>query len=285
MALSLSVSVWSAFFVELSPEEMVDVFAAAGYSATEFSTEHGAAMLARARSLPGGPEAAGRALRAYAADRGIVFPQGHLLLTVDLCAPDAVETLLPWLDLFLSLGITAAVLHAGGGRALDDAERFSRRAEALRRLTGHLRGTDMSICLENLCSPLDPRTAAELNALIDAVGGANLGICLDTGHLHLAAAAGAGDPTQGAFIRAAGSRLKALHIADNDTSGDQHLLPFGCGTVDWQDVMRGLREVGYSGLFNFEVPGERRAPLSVRREKLRYARALSDILLSDEFVL
>ena len=88
----------------------------------------------------------------------------------------------------------------------------------------------------------------------------------------------------GAFIRAAGSRLKALHIADNDTSGDQHLLPFGCGTVDWQDVMRGLREVGYSGLFNFEVPGERRAPLAVRREKLRYARALSDILLSDEFV-
>ena len=43
-------------------------------------------------------------------------------------------------------------------------------------------------------------------------------------------------------------------------------------------------KVGYSGLFNFEVPGERRAPLSVRREKLRYARALSDILLSDEFV-
>ena len=89
--------------------------------------------------------------------------------------------------------------------------------------------------------------------------------------------------TQGEFIRLAGDRLIALHINDNDASRDQHLMPFGMGNVDFKDVMRALRDIGYRGLFNLEIPGERRAPLHLRRVKLDYLKIVCDTMLSDEF--
>ena len=83
----LNYSVWSSYFVELSPEEMVREFLNAGFRATEFSDEHGLMLLER-----GNPEKEGIRLRRYAEGLGFTFPQGHLLLRADLCAEGAVET-------------------------------------------------------------------------------------------------------------------------------------------------------------------------------------------------
>ena len=93
------------------------------------------------------------------------------------------------------------------------------------------------------------------------------------------------DPTaQGyyEFIVQAGDRLTALHISDNDRSGRVHLLPFEGGTVDWPAVMRGLRDVQYDALFNFEIPGETQCPLPERLEKLDWASEIADRLMSME---
>lgn len=270
----LQYSVWSSYFVEMTPEEMIGEFLAAGFTATEFSDEHGFMVLAR-----GDAEKEGRKLKAYADDRGFSFPQGHLLLRADLCAPDAAEVLKPWLDLFMALGIRSGVLHAAGGQDLEDGERFERRVRTLRQLARYVEGSDFTICLENLRGTRNPETAEDLNALIDAAGGdANLGICLDTGHLHIQKER---NESQRDFIRIAGPRLKALHIADNDTTGDMHLMPYGRGTVDWPEVLGALREAGYDRLFNLEIPGERRCPLPVLRYKLAYLRQLCEYMLSE----
>jgi sugar phosphate isomerase/epimerase len=77
------------------------------------------------------------------------------------------------------------------------------------------------------------------------------------------------------FIRQAGERLKALHIADNLGTNDDHMLPYGKGTLGWSEIMVALREVGYSGLFNYEVPGENRCPMPVRLAKLDYSLTLA----------
>ena len=79
---------------------------------------------------------------------------------------------------------------------------------------------------------------------------------------------------QGRFIREAGRRLQALHLHDNDGSDDQHMLPYGRGNIDWQDVFSALKDIRYQGLFNFEIPGERKGPLSVKLAKLDYLRAI-----------
>ena len=137
----------------------------------------------------------------------------------------------------------------------------------------------MTICLENLMEESCPRTSSDLLALIDAAGGKNLGICLDTGHLNVVNARGVSE-SQHDFIMNAGARLKALHIADNDGSSDMHLMPYGRGRIDWKSVMMSLAEVGYDRLFNLEIPGESRAPLEVKIAKLDYIKRMCEYLLS-----
>ena len=268
--------IWSSYLIDASPEEMVSLFALHGWHDLEFSDEHGHMLLARG----GDAAAVGNKFREFAADHAVVFPQGHLWLSCDICAADngaTIDTLKRWLDLFLGIGVKAAVLHAGGHslvKAGVPAERiFDMRLAALRTLTAHLKGTDMKIALENLFDNNVP-TADELNPLVDALD-SNIGICLDTGHLNIVK----GDP--GAFIRKAGSRLCALHIADNEGNYDQHLMPYGRGTVNWKAFMAAIREVGYDGLMNLEIPGENQCPLPVRLMKLDYLRRTMSFLLED----
>ena len=283
--MNIPYSIWSSYFSDLTPEAAVDELVKAGFSCTEFSDEHGAALLDRVVGIPHGPEKVGLELKQYAADRGFSFPQGHLYLKVDLCTDEAVDVLKRWLDLFVALDIRAGVLHAAGGIDLSPEARFDRWVHTLTPLADHLKGTNMSIALENLRQTNGTNSAEDILTLIDAVGSDHLGICLDTGHLNLTHSQGIVPYSQSEFIRKAGKKLIALHIADNDTSRDQHIMPFGTGNVDWKDVMTGLWEVNYQGLFNLEIPGERNScPMALRRAKLPYIHAMCREMLSEEFV-
>lgn len=74
--------------------------------------------------------------------------------------------------------------------------------------------------------------------------------CVDTGHTHTVASMG--QPSAADFIRLFGSRVKILHLNDNDGLLDQHLIP-GQGTIDWPDVFDALEEIGYEGYYNYEL--------------------------------
>ncbi len=262
-------SMWTSYYMELTPEKAVEEIAKHGWEFAELSDEHGAVLLER-----GDPEKAGRAFGDCARSAGVSVEQGHLWLTVPLCDPDEeriVSTLRRWLDLFWAVGIRASVLHCDAysfpaGTATE--KKAEANAKVIRRLTEHLDGTDMTICLENLF--VKPGVVPVVNTadmLLDVIArtdGKHLGICLDTGHLNVVG----GDQLE--FIRKSGSRLKALHIADNEGSWDMHMMPYGRGTVDFGAVRRGLREIGYDGLYNLEIPGERSCPMEIRGWKLEY---------------
>ncbi len=269
--MKLSHSVWSSYLYDLSPEEQILRYLECGFTASEFSDEHGVEMLSRGKADI-------LALRRFADEHGFCYPQGHLQLRADICRQDAVEVLKPWLDMFLELGIRSAVLHAAGGVGLTREEQFARRVETLGALSAHIKGSDMTICLENLRGADVPLTSGDLLSYIDAVGSAHLGICLDTGHLQVVQKQQGVTETQREFILNAGKHLKALHIADNDGSYDQHIAPYGRGNIDWDMVMGALKEVGYDRLFNLEIPGENRAPLAVRLEKLKYFKTLCSLM-------
>ena len=172
-----------------------------------------------------------------------------------------------------------AVLHpaspAWDAAYFRNREAWENTVENLSMLLELSAGMPFTLCLENL--PASFRNLAELERLISAIpGGSRFGICLDTGHLAL----NHGDCA--AFIRAAGPRLKALHITDcvDCPAGEKHdhLLPTA-GNIDWTAVIRALREVHYTGLFNFEVPRERNVPAAIRSLKLEYSRRLAEELL------
>jgi sugar phosphate isomerase/epimerase len=258
-------SMWTSFFIDLTPEDALREQAAAGWHHAELSDEHSKALLDR-----GDPVRTGEAFRRFAADAGVSVAQGHLWLTVDIAPAnesarrEAMAGLKRWLDLYLALGIRAAVLHPGGTNHQDPATRQAEQLRSLAELTAHVRGTGIVLCLEN-CSSGDA-----LKPLLAATAPGEVGVCLDTGHLNLT------PESQRDFIRFCGPRLRALHLAENDRSGDQHNFPYARGgCVPWPEVAAALRDISYDGLLNFEVPGENRCPLPVRRLKLGYLRELA----------
>ncbi|MCQ2113491.1 MAG: sugar phosphate isomerase/epimerase [Bacteroidaceae bacterium] len=55
-----------------------------------------------------------------------------------------------------------------------------------------------------------------------------------------------------AMIEAFGQRVHHLHISDTDGKADRHWLP-GKGIIDWQGVIRALKEAHYAGPFMYEL--------------------------------
>ena len=82
--------------------------------------------------------------------------------------------------------------------------------------------------------------------------------CVDTGHSNKATRYN--NPLPADVIRMLGNRVSCLHLNDNNTKSDQHLIPFVTkngwqieGTIDWDDTFSALEEIGYSGYYNMEL--------------------------------
>lgn len=88
----------------------------------------------------------------------------------------------------------------------------------------------------------DSASHSLVSRLLDSIDG--LGLCFDTGHAHITA-------TWLLYLDRYASRICALHLHDNDGSGDQHLVP-GQGVVDFDDLARRLVEADYEGVWGIE---------------------------------
>jgi sugar phosphate isomerase/epimerase len=258
-------SMWTSYFIDLSPEDALEELARAGWHFAELSDEHSRALLER-----GQPATVGHVFRRFAGDTGVTVTQGHLDLPIDIAPVNeaarrqAVDGLKRWIDLYLAIGIRAGVVHPGGEKHTHAPTRLYEQARSLTELSEHIGNSDFVICLENCSSGND------LKLILANTKSTHVGVCLDTGHLNLTS------ESQVEFIRFCGRRLQALHLAENDRSGDQHALPYARGgCVPWSDIAVALGDVAYSGLLNFEVPGENRCPIEVRRLKLAYLKPLA----------
>lgn len=279
--MNLLPSIWSNYFSELSPEDTIKAFKSKGFRAMELSTEDGDALLAR-----GNINKTAREFKSFCADNDFVVTQGHLKLKCSIIMdnPDELlKELADWIELYKEIGIKNMVLHAGEKKDVPTEKLIARSAYAVEKLVAPLIGSDVYMCLENLV--INYTTSSDLKTLITASGGKNLGICLDTGHLNLQN----GIESQYDFIKNSGSFLRAVHITDNESKYDQHLLPFSIAKddspdkyvtrVNFDEVMRGLAEVDYKGLLNYEIPGESNAPMPILLAKLDYVMAMSKYFL------
>ena len=89
-----------------------------------------------------------------------------------------------------------------------------------------------------------PTTGKELLEFIRATEHPLVHACWDTGHANC-------DGSQYEHIVDLGEQLYALHINDNTGHGDEHILPY-FGTLNLDDVINGLSDIGYKGYFTFE---------------------------------
>ena len=73
----------------------------------------------------------------------------------------------------------------------------------------------------------------------------NIGICYDAGHCHIFY----DDQFPYQEFK---NRILAVHLHDNDKSDDLHLMPFD-GTIDWENVVTGLKTANYRGPITLEL--------------------------------
>lgn len=82
-------------------------------------------------------------------------------------------------------------------------------------------------------------------------------ICVDTGHSNKATKFN-NNPQVPELIRRLGKNISTLHLNDNNTIFDQHLLPFenreGLDkTIVWDETIKALKDIGYNGVYNMEI--------------------------------
>ncbi len=139
----------------------------------------------------------------------------------------------------------------------------------------------ITICIENLYGGVgghlvegpccNAKKAAErIDYINDKYGTEVLGFCFDTGHANIV-----GIDCE-SFITTLGSRLKVLHIHDNDGISDLHQIPFtftrtreNLSSTDWEGFIKGLRDIHFDKVLSFETaPVLTAFPEPMKREVL-----------------
>mgnify|MGYP004664678153 CR=1 FL=1 len=158
------------------------------------------------------------------------------------------------------LGAKWGAFHCRTAMDGDNERSFSDNFALLSRLLTVAREYDVGIAVENLPDfypgvpvHLFGTDHRDLIRLSDALNDPeHLGVCWDFGHAQM------NHVDQTAALREVGSRLRATHIHGNSGFNDDH-LPVALGTVNWDEMMRVLAEIGYEGSLSCEVlhPGDK----------------------------
>lgn len=101
------------------------------------------------------------------------------------------------------------------------------------------------------CAPSVCSRPEEHIDYIDSLESEYIVACVDVGHANLVG------QTPSAYLRAMGKRVQCLHLHDNDTRCDTHMIPEtpNIGTINWRNLCIALAEIGYEGDFTFETDG------------------------------
>ena len=148
-----------------------------------------------------------------------------------------------------ALGIPQIVVHAGFGRDLSKEEFFLQNRAFYHSLIPVMEETGVNVLVENstranMGDMFYLYTGEDMVEFVRSLDHPQFHICWDTGH-------GNCEGAQCRQLAAMGSELHGVHINDNRGFQDEHILPY-MGTVSMDDVMKGLLDAGYKGVFTFE---------------------------------
>lgn len=156
-------------------------------------------------------------------DNSLAYIKGCL----DFCAATGSRTFLG--PMYSAVGkrrhVSPAQKAKEWGRAVDGLSRVARYGAAL--------GVDLAIEPLNRFETDLVNTCAQACQMARDIGAKNLGVHLDTFHMHIE------ELSSAAAIKLAGKRLFHVHTCENDRGAP------GSGQVQWASVAAALRDIGY----------------------------------------
>jgi len=177
----------------------------------------------------------------------------------------SVQETIDALEASAELGIEKVILHPGyitglGKFLLDRAKGYAMESiETFLRKTANL---GMNLCIENMFPQAhflsSPHEFQELFKTFPEIC-----LALDIGHANLE---GRNKPSE--FIYHYGYRIGHIHANDNFGKEDNH-LPIGAGIIDFEKILRELRNAQYDETLTLEVFSKDRDYLKISRDKIK----------------
>lgn len=217
----------------------------------------------------------------------IVFAQWHGIFPMYYPGEEArTEYVLKMTNKIIELcayaGCPAIVMHPWTGLDITKQQEIEINMNLYRRMIPAAKKFGVKICLENLfrhrgvdcvegaCADVS-EAIRYIDTLNEEAGEEIFAFCLDTGHANLLS------KNLYQYITSLGDRLILLHINDNTGLDDFHMIPYtqldrgGKRTsINWDEFLRALKEIGYKGDLNFEThKGIKNLPEEVRRDGIR----------------
>ena len=170
------------------------------------------------------------------------------------------------LEASAELGMKKVVLHPGfitglGKFLLDKAKRYAMESlEAVLKKAIHL---NITLCIENMFPQAHFLSQPhEFQPVFDTFP--EIRLTLDIGHANL----GGGKNKSSEFIRLYGYRIGHVHANDNFGKEDSH-LPIGAGIIDFEKIMKELKETQYDETVTLEVFSRDKDYLRISNEKIK----------------
>lgn len=177
-------------------------------------------------------------------------PGGNPLSEDSAAVDELVRATIRAIDVCGVLKIPNIVVHAGMRKGISKEESFERNREFFRKLFPAMERNGVNVLCENstqknMGDMYFTNTGTDMKEFVKYVNHPLFHACWDTGH-------GNCEGSQYNQITTLGSDLYALHINDNRGNGDEHILPY-FGTLNLDEIMNALVDVGYKGYFTFEA--------------------------------
>ena len=210
-------------------------------------------------------DAKAKELKQYAQTLGVTFHQAHAPVPSDdkdgHCTKDY-ENFLRTIQLSSLLGIKNIVFHPMDYyRRLGSYEESRKKLreinlEFFTSLMPYCAEYNVNIAIENTYWSTDHGIeksycsgAKDIIDLVDTIHSPHMVACLDLGHLALV-----GESHHNVIHALGKSRLKCLHVQDNEFVKDIHQLP-GLGKVNYNEILSALAEIDYDGALTLESYG------------------------------
>jgi len=170
------------------------------------------------------------------------------------------------LEVAAEIGCLKVVLHPSyimglGIFVMDQAKKYA--LECLDAVTKKAEQLGLLLCIENLFPKIyslsNPEEFAEIFEIFP-----KLKLTLDTGHAHIGDTEGKRAVT---FIETFPDRIAHIHASDNLGKEDNH-LPVGAGTVNFPEIVKALKDIGYDDTITLEIFSKDRDYLKISRDKL-----------------
>lgn len=184
------------------------------------------------------------------------WPFDELDISNPSLAQKTIEYFYTFIDKGAEIGIDKYIIHASGEpiEEKDRKERMECAKKSLFALAEYANKKGAVICVEDLPRTCLGRDISDVKELISVHP--SIRVCFDTNHLL------SDDNVD--FVRALGDKIVTLHVSDYDRKNERHWLP-GEGIIDWKALISALDEVGYDGVWLYEI--DYRCPKTIIRDR------------------